>query len=168
MLLDTLKHTAAVVTTFTAGLAPAVTEAAPAPRGGVCVVRHQPGPRPVFQQHRPVIHMPSVHHQGPRPMPGRGPVIHQPSPRPGHVTGRWQPAPPPPRYDQREARRDRRIARGVAAVTILAALFGGRQGNSGCGRISCNRFILYGFKDIIVPLFLQLLERAVNIIRYFR
>ena len=49
MLLDTLKRTAAivslaaVVTTVTAGFAPAVTEAAPAPRGGVCVVRHQPG-----------------------------------------------------------------------------------------------------------------------------
>ena len=136
MLLDTLKRTAAivslaaVVTMFTAGFAPAVTEAAPQPRGGARVVRYQP---------RPVTHGPSVHRPG--PMPGRGPVIHQPGPRvfrgphanpgprplPGRTWGCIRTLPPPqPRYDQREARRDRRIVRGVAAVGILAALFGGR------------------------------------------
>ena len=144
MLLDTLKHTAAVVslaavvTTFTAGFAPAVTEAAPPPRGGVRVVHHQPGLRPVVRQPRPAIHGPSVHHHGPKP--GRGPVIHQSGSRPGHVPGRWQPghrpgygshgwrpAPfPLPRYDRHDARRDRRIACGAAAVAVLAALFGGR------------------------------------------
>lgn len=123
MLLDSLKRSAAivtlaaVVTTFAAGFAPAVSEAAPMPRGGVRVVRQQP---------RPVVHGP-VHRPGPRPMPGPRPVRWQPGPR---VIRRphWQPAPPPPRryYDDHAARRDRRIARGAAAVAVLAALFGGR------------------------------------------
>ena len=122
MLLDSLKRSAAivtlaaVVTTFAAGLAPSVSEAAPMPRGGVRVVRHQP---------RPVVHGP-VHHPGPRPMPGPRPVRWQPGPR--MIRPHWQPAPPPPRpyYDSHAARRDRRIARGAAAVAIIAALFGGR------------------------------------------
>ena len=97
MLLDILKRTAAVVSlaavvaTFSAGFAPAVTEAAPPPRGGVRVVHHRPGPRPGYGPHH------------------------------------WRPAPPPrPHYDRHDARRDRRIACGAAAVAVLAALFGGR------------------------------------------
>ena len=135
MLLDTLKRTAAVVslaavvTTVTAGFAPAVTVAAPPPRGGVRVVHHQP---------RPVFHGPSVHRPGPKPgrgsvihqpgpRQGHGSVIHRPGPRPGYVPHGWHPAPPPrPHYDRHDARRDRRIACGAAAVAVLAALFGGR------------------------------------------
>lgn len=133
MLLDTLKRTAAVVslaavvTTFTAGFVPAVSEAAPPPRGGVRVMHHQPGLRPVVHQPRPVIHGPSVHRPGSRSMPGYRPVIHRPGLRPGYGPHGWRPAPPPPpRYDRHDARRDRRIACGAAAVAVLAALFGGR------------------------------------------
>ena len=128
MLLDSLKRSAAVVTfaavltTFAAGFAPAGSESAPPPRGGIRVVHHQPRLRPAFHQPRPVIHGPSMHRPGPRPMPVRW----QHGPRVIHP--RWQPAPPPsrPYYDRHAARRDRRIARGAAAVAILAALFGGR------------------------------------------
>lgn len=110
-MLNTLKRSAAVFTlaavlsTFAAGFMPAVSEAAP-PRGGFRVVRHQPAPRPV-------IHKPPMHRPGP---------VYRPAPRP-----HWRPAPPPPRphYD-RHASRDRRIARGVAAVAVIAALFGAR------------------------------------------
>ena len=133
MLLDILKRTAAVVSlaavvaTFSAGFAPAVTEAAPPPRGGVRVVHHRPAPRPAIHQPRTVIHRQPVHRSGPRPMPGRRPVIHRPGPRPGYGPHHWRPAPPPrPHYDRHDARRDRRIACGAAAVAVLAALFGGR------------------------------------------
>ena len=136
MLLDTLKRTAAVVslaavvTTFTAGFAPAVTEAAPASRGGVRVVHHQPGLRPVVRQPRPAIHGPSVHRPGTRPMPGYRPVIHPPvsgpRPLPGRGWGCIRSLPPSSSHDRHVARRDRRIARGAAAVAVLAALFGGR------------------------------------------
>lgn len=99
---------ATVVSTFSVGFVPAVTEAAPPPpRGGVHAVYHRPAPRPAIHQPRPPMHRPPMHRPAPRP--------------------HWRPAPPPPRshYD-RHASRDRRIARGVAAVAVIAALFGAR------------------------------------------
>ncbi len=105
---------AAVLSTFSAGFAPAVSEAAPPPpRGGIRVM--QPVPRPVIHQPRPVLNRPPVH----RPGPDR--VYHRPAPRPY-----WRPAPPPPGryYDYREARRDRRIARIAAVAAIAAAVLG--------------------------------------------
>ncbi len=106
-----------VLSTFAAGFAPALSEAAPPPRGGVRVVRHQSAPRPSLHKLRPpIMQRPSVHRPGPSP------VYHRPAPRP-----HWSPAPPPqlrPYYDYREARHERRIARGIAAVAVLAALLG--------------------------------------------
>lgn len=112
-MLNTLKRSAAVFTlaavlsTFSLAFIPTVSEAAPPPRGGFRVVRHQPVPRPV-------IHKPPMHRPGP---------VYRPAPRP-----HWRPAPPPPRprYDYREARRNRRIARGIAAVAVVATLLGAR------------------------------------------
>lgn len=91
---------AALLSTFSATLAPAVSEAAPPPRGSIRVVRHQPRP--------PMMHRPPVH----RP----GPVYHRPAPRP-----HWRPAPPPPRPHHDYHRHDRRVARGIAAAILIAA-----------------------------------------------
>lgn len=117
---NTLKKAVSVVSlaailSVSGVLVPAVSQAAPPPpRGGVHAVRHCPAPRPALRQPRPAIHRPPLH----RPSP----VYHRPVPRP-----HWRPAPPPPRprYD-RHASRDRRIARGAAAVAVIAALFGAR------------------------------------------
>ena len=116
---NTLKKAVSVVSlvailSVSGVLVPAVSQAAPPPRGGVHTVHHRPAPRPAFRQPLPAMHRPPMH----RP----GPVYHRPVPRP-----HWRPAPPPPRprYDRHDSR-DRRIARGVAALAVIAALLGAR------------------------------------------
>lgn len=114
---------AAFLCTCSAGLAPSVTEAAPPPRGGFHrVVQQRPG-------HGPAIRRPSVvrvnpgYRPGPKPGWQPGPRV-TPGPRPWKPGPRVIPGtvPPPPRPIYRHKTRDRRIARGVAALGILAAL----------------------------------------------
>ena len=123
--LEALKRSLSVVTlaaflSVSGTLVPVVTEAAPMPRGGgnCRVAQRCPGPSPRFQQ--PPVHRPPVQREVRR----RDPRPWQPIPqwRPGpHV---WKPIHTPPPPPPRPSTRDRRLARGLGLLGLVAALFG--------------------------------------------